>query len=84
MILLTDIPIFGVLTHADEIDISDPEFCKLEKKFKDSLGLSQMRYLRCTNYCSNFPVDNDERNPDMEVPVIEFLIQVSSFVNHLF
>lgn len=70
-----DIPIFGVLTHADEIDISDPKFCKFEKKFKDCLGLSSMRYLRCTNYCSNFPVDN-ERIPDVEVPVMRFLRQV--------
>nr|XP_034324592.1 uncharacterized protein LOC105335394 isoform X1 [Crassostrea gigas] len=70
-----DIPIFGVLTHADEIDVSDPKFCKFEKKFKDCLGLSSMRYLRCTNYCSNFPVDN-ERIPDVEVPVMRFLRQV--------
>lgn len=34
-----------------------------------------MRYLRCTNCYSNFPVDN-ERIPDVEVPVMRFLRQV--------
>lgn len=76
VIIFTDIPIFGVLTHADEIGFSDPNFCKFEK---DCLGLSPMRYLRCTNCYSNFPVDN-ERIPDVEVPVMRFLRQVNLFV----
>lgn len=70
-----EVPLFGVLTHGDEIEHSDPKFSKFEKRFKDCLGLSPMRYLLCTNYCSNFPKDN-ERNPDVEVPVMRFLRQV--------
>ncbi|XP_034324602.2 uncharacterized protein [Magallana gigas] len=70
-----EIPLFGVLTHGDEITEEDEQFQKMENDFKECLGLSPMRYLRCTNYCSNFPQD-DERNPDIEIPVMRFLRQV--------
>jgi hypothetical protein len=69
------VPVFGVLTHADEIEENDPEFCDFERKFKRSLGLSHLRYLLCTNYCDDVPRKN-KRDPNVEVPVIRFLRQV--------
>ncbi|XP_061173899.1 uncharacterized protein LOC133183004 [Saccostrea echinata] len=71
-----DIPVFGVLTHADQIhEKNGEEFSEFEKKFRRGLGLSQLRFLHCTNYCDDLPWKN-RRNPDVEVPVIRFIRQV--------
>ncbi|XP_065942793.1 uncharacterized protein [Magallana gigas] len=70
-----DIPVFGVLTHADKIDEKDTDFPEFEKKFKTSLGLTAMRYLLCASYCDEISRENG-RNPNVEVPVMHFLRQV--------
>nr|XP_034324601.1 uncharacterized protein LOC117689056 [Crassostrea gigas] len=70
-----DIPVFGVLTHADQIDEDDTDFPEFEKKFKSSLGLNAMRYLLCSSYCDEISRENG-RNPNVEVPVMRFLNQV--------
>lgn len=68
-------PVFGVLTHADQIDEDDTDFPEFEKKFKSSLGLNAMRYLLCSSYCDEISRENG-RNPNVEVPVMRFLNQV--------
>lgn len=70
-----DIPLFGVLTHADEIDEKDEHFLKLEEKFKNSLGITNRRYLLCSSYCDEIP-SKDNRNPNVEVPVMDFIMEV--------
>lgn len=70
-----DIPVFGVLTHADKINEDDTDFPEFEKKFKTSLGLTGMRYLLCSSYCDEISSEN-RRNPKIEVPVMRFLRQV--------
>lgn len=72
---ISDIPVFGVLTHADQIDEDDTDFPEFEKKFKSSLGLNAMRYLLCSSYCDEISRENG-RNPNVEVPVMRFLKQV--------
>lgn len=34
---------FGVLTHADQIDIEDTTFLEFERRFKNGLGLTKLR-----------------------------------------
>ena len=68
----SDVPIFGVLTHADKAEERDPDF---EEKFKRSLGLSDQRFLLCSNYCDNIP-PQENRVPRVEVPIARFLQQV--------
>lgn len=75
----SDIPVFGVLTHADKIDKDDTDFPEFEKKFKTSLGLTGMRYLLCSSYCDEISNEN-RRNPKIEVPVMRFLRQVRQFI----
>lgn len=70
-----DIPVFGVLTHADQVDEDDTDFQKFERKFKNSLGLTAMRYLLCSSYCDEIQRE-DGRNPNVEVPVMRFMKQV--------
>lgn len=66
---------FGVLTHADQIDIEDTTFLEFERRFKNGLGLTKLRYLLCQNYCDDI-LRNDHRNPQVEVPLMIFLKQV--------
>lgn len=73
--IFSDIPLFGVLTHADQIDGNDEHFLKLEEKFKNSLGITNRRYLFCSSYCDEIPWI-DHRNPNVEVPVIDFIMEV--------
>lgn len=70
-----DIPIFGVLTHADKVKREDEEFKRLEENFKSCLGLTDRRYLLCSSYCEAEPRLND-RSPGVEVPVARFLKEV--------
>lgn len=74
-IFFLDIPIFGVLTHADKVKREDEEFKCLEEKFKECLGLTTGRYLLCSSYCDVKPRLND-RSSDVEVPVARFLKEV--------
>lgn len=69
---------FGVLTHADEIDESDETFRNLERRFRQSLGIDRRRYLLCSSYCETIPHENN-RNPNIEVPMINFLTEVRYF-----
>ncbi|XP_062605832.1 uncharacterized protein LOC134267639 [Saccostrea cucullata] len=75
-----DIPIFGVLTKKDrkEQEGVSEDF---EMLFKTTLGLSQLDYLHCTNYCDVNIKEIKERNmrhyPELDIPVLKFLIQAN-------
>ena len=76
------IPIFGVLTHKDKINLEDKDFQALEKDFKEGLGLPNNRFLLCTTYCDDY--DNhlgrsrlDQRHPELDIPILKFMRQVS-------
>nr|XP_022334920.1 uncharacterized protein LOC111131601 isoform X2 [Crassostrea virginica] len=75
-----DVPIFGVLTHADKVQERDPDFVG---KFKRSLGLNDQRFLLCSNYCDNIP-PQENRVPRVEVPIARFLQQVLNPSRHVF
>lgn len=75
------IPVFGILTKIDGIDLDSTEFKEKEKTFLECLGLvgAKQRYARMVNYCSD--VDpNDERLekylPKIDIPALKFLRQI--------
>ncbi|KAL3886857.1 hypothetical protein ACJMK2_026819 [Sinanodonta woodiana] len=73
------IPIFGVLTHAGEIEVEqDEELEKKVKRFMQNLGIARHRLLLCSNYCDDVDagIRTGEVLPELDVPVLEFLIQV--------
>ncbi|XP_033757994.1 uncharacterized protein LOC117340341 [Pecten maximus] len=75
------IPVFGIMTKVDGIDLDSSEFKEREKKFLECLGLvgARQRYARLCNYCSEVDV-NDERLekylPKIDVPALKFLRQI--------
>ncbi|XP_070184375.1 uncharacterized protein [Littorina saxatilis] len=76
-----EIPLFGVLTKKDKVNMDDPEFKKKREDFKTSLGLTEPRLLVCTNYCDKID-PNKERleklRPDLDLPKVKFFQQVCS------
>ncbi|XP_062610014.1 uncharacterized protein LOC134271809 [Saccostrea cucullata] len=74
-----DIPVFGVFTKKD-LEVQERESEDFEKLFRTTLGLSQLDYLHCTNYCDDNIKEIRERNmthyPELDIPVLKFLIQV--------
>ena len=77
LILLSGIPIYGVLTHADKQGSDEPR----HTQFKKHLGLNINTRFKCiTNYCTDF----DEREsyisttfPQLDIPVLKLMTQVS-------
>ncbi|XP_062619052.1 uncharacterized protein LOC134280628 [Saccostrea cucullata] len=73
------IPLYGVLTHMDKVNERSESFLRIRKEFQNKLGLTNDRYLQCTNYCDDFYSDGHSRHqtcPDIDIPVIEFMTQV--------
>ncbi|KAL5020543.1 hypothetical protein ScPMuIL_003435 [Solemya velum] len=74
------IPVFGVMTKIDKVDLDDTVFMKRETELIHSLGLggAKHRYLRCANYCDD--VDNgtrvDRTIPKLDNTVLRFMKQV--------
>lgn len=75
------IPVFGVMTNIDKVNVLDPSFTSRELEFKKSLGLDATRYLRCENYCDE--VENkyrfqrtDHVLAKLDVPMLNFLKMV--------
>ena len=81
------IPIFGVLTHKDKINENDEDFRTLEKDFREGLGLPDNRFLLCTTYCDDYDKHHgksrlDQRHPELDIPILKFMRQVSVNFNH--
>ena len=78
---LAVVPLYGVLTHCDKVDVSSEKFLEKEKGFMDQLGVPDNRYRRVQNYCQDYDkLHNTDRMtnriPEIENPVIAFMIQV--------
>ena len=78
------IPIFGVLTHKDKINLDDKDYQSLEKDFRKDLGLPDNRFLLCTNYCDDYDTLKgksrmDQRHPELDIPILEFMRQVQDY-----
>ncbi|XP_021369952.1 uncharacterized protein LOC110461013 [Mizuhopecten yessoensis] len=75
------IPVFGILTKIDGVDLESSEFKDREKQFLECLGLvgAKQRYARLSNYCSDVD-EADERLetylPKIDVPALKFLRQI--------
>ncbi|XP_048765275.2 uncharacterized protein LOC125673060 [Ostrea edulis] len=75
------IPVFGVLTHRDEVDTGDVEYMKLETEFRHGLGLPENRFLLCTTYCDAYDKcvgksRLDHKHPGLDIPILKFMRQV--------
>ncbi|XP_061176531.1 uncharacterized protein LOC133185384 [Saccostrea echinata] len=75
------IPIFGILTHRDEVDREDADYIKLETDFRHGLGFSENRFLLCTTYCDAYDKyvgksRLDHRHPELDIPILKFMRQV--------
>lgn len=82
--LFSVIPIFGVLTHKDEISRDDSDYLRLEQEFREGLGIPENRFLLCTTYCDAYDKHQgksrlDHRHPALDIPVLKFMRQVSTF-----
>ncbi|XP_061162312.1 uncharacterized protein LOC133171561 [Saccostrea echinata] len=73
------IPLYGVLTHMDKVNERSDAFLRTRREFQNKLGLTDDRYLQCTNYCDDFYFEGHSRHQtclDIDIPVIEFMTQV--------
>lgn len=75
------IPIFGVLTHKDEISRDDSDYMRLEQEFREGLGIPENRFLLCTTYCDAYDKHHgksrlDHRHPALDIPILKFMRQV--------
>ena len=69
-----EIPIYGVLTHADKEGSNDRQ-----TKFKNHLGLINTRFKCITNYCTDFdPTESyiSTTLPQLDIPVLKLMTQV--------
>ncbi len=61
MNIISDIPVFGVLTKKDQIPTvdDDEQYRYIQDQFKEALGLPSHRFLLMSNYCDEvFPGKN--------------------------
>ena len=75
LILLSGIPVYGVLTHADKQRSNDRQ-----TQFKNHLGLINTRFKCITNYCTDFdPTESyiSTTLPQLDIPVLKLMTQVS-------
>ncbi|XP_048730184.2 uncharacterized protein LOC125647524 [Ostrea edulis] len=74
------IPLYGVLTHMDKVGGRQRAFDKCKQLFKCHLGLTNERFLECTNYCDDlYSNESGQSHPsslDIDIPVIEFMTEV--------
>ena len=80
LILLSEIPIYGVLTHADKQQLNDHQYVNRQRQFRNILGLIDTRFKCIANYCA--AVDPtcsyiSRTLPELDIPVLELMTQVS-------
>lgn len=78
-----DVPIFGLMTKTDRVDMSSVEFKEREDSFKDALQITgqQLRYAAISSYCDETDATLRRRKqciPKIDVPILEFMNQVCS------
>jgi len=80
LILLSEIPVYGVLTHADKQRLNDLQYIDRETRFKNHLGLIDTRFKCIANYCTNADPTGSYISttlPHLDNPVLELMTQVS-------
>ena len=75
LILLSEIPVYGVMTHADKQGSNDRQ-----TQFKNHLGLINTRFKCIANYCTDFDPNESYISttlPQLDIPVLQLMTQVS-------
>jgi hypothetical protein len=75
LILLSEIPVYGVMTHADKQGSNERQ-----QQFKNHLGLINTRFKCITNYCTDFDPNESYISttlPQLDIPVLKLMTQVS-------
>jgi hypothetical protein len=80
LILLSEIPIYGVLTHADKEQLKDHQYVNPQTQFRNLLGLIDTCFKCIANYCADVdPTCSyiSRTLPELDNPVLELMTQVS-------
>jgi len=80
LILLSEIPIYGVLTHADKQRLDDHKYNGRQTRFRNHLGLIDTRFKCIANYCADTDPTGSYISttlPELDIPVLELMTQVS-------
>jgi hypothetical protein len=80
LILLSEIPIYGVLTYADKQQLNDHQYVNRQAQFRNILGLIDTRFKCIANYCADVdPTCSyiSRTLPELDQPVLELTTQVS-------
>ena len=80
LILLSGIPVYGVLTHADKQGLNDRQYIKRKTRFRNHLGLIDTRFKCIANYCAGVDPTGSYISttlPELDIPVHELMTQVS-------
>ncbi|KAK7095164.1 uncharacterized protein [Littorina saxatilis] len=73
------VPLYGVLTKMDKVDVQSVTFKEKKDSFMKELGLILPRLLVCSNYCDDLDPDcerTERLRPDLDLPIVRFLQQV--------
>ena len=80
LILLSEIPIYGVLTYADKQQLNDHQYVNRQTQFRNLLGLIDTRFKCKANYCADVDPTGSYISttlPELDIPVLELMTQVS-------
>ena len=80
LILLSEIPVYGILTHADKQRLNESQYIDRQTRFKNYLGLIDTRFKWITNYCTAAAPTGSYISttlPRLDIPVLELMTQVS-------
>ena len=80
LILLSEIPIYGILTNADKQLLIDPQYIERQTRFRNHLGLVDIRFKCISNYCKDTDPTGSYISttlPELDIPVLELMTQVS-------
>ncbi|XP_076450672.1 uncharacterized protein LOC143286779 [Babylonia areolata] len=68
------LPVFGVMTHKDRIDVSSAAFQEQQREFERAMQTE--RLLVCTNYCDDVDQEGarvEHFRPDLDIPLLRFM-----------
>ena len=80
LILLSEIPVYGVLTHANKQRLNDSQYIDRQTRFRNHLGLIDTRFKCIANYCQDVDPNGSYISttlPELDIPVLELMTQVS-------
>ena len=80
---LAAVPMYGVLTKRDKVDVTSTAFLDTKKRFMQHLGLNQSRFLLCSNYCDDLDhagLRTQQLSPELDLPYVYFMHKVQSIL----